>query len=158
MKILLFLFTVLFSYDAFAQPLPLDPSIRMGKLLNGFTYYIRKNTEPAKRVQLYLVNKVGSILEEEDQRGLAHFMEHMSFNGTTHYPKNELVHYLQKSGVRFGADLNAYTSFDETVYQLPIPTDSPAILQNGLQIMRDWAAAALICLCRMIRWGRWRIN
>jgi zinc protease len=144
MKILLFLFTVLFSYDAFAQPLPLDPSIRMGKLLNGFTYYIRKNTEPAKRVQLYLVNKVGSILEEEDQRGLAHFMEHMSFNGTTHYPKNELVHYLQKSGVRFGADLNAYTSFDETVYQLPIPTDSPAILQNGLQIMRDWAANATL--------------
>ncbi len=144
MKIIIFLFAIVFSYQAFSQPLPLDPAIRMGKLPNGFTYYIRKNTEPAKRVQLYLVNKVGSVLEAEDQRGLAHFMEHMSFNGTTHYPKNDLVHYLQMSGVRFGADLNAYTSFDETVYQLPIPTDSPALLQNGLQIMRDWAANATL--------------
>jgi len=144
MKITLLLAAVFFSFTAFAQPLPLDPAIRTGKLPNGFTYYIRKNTEPAKRVQLYLVNKVGSVLEEENQRGLAHFMEHMSFNGTTHYPKNELVHYLQKSGVRFGADLNAYTSFDETVYQLPIPTDSPALLRNGLQIMRDWAANATL--------------
>ncbi len=144
MKIILFLSAIFFSFASFAQPLPLDPAIRMGKLPNGFTYYIRRNTEPAKRVQLYLVNKVGSVLENEDQRGLAHFMEHMSFNGTTHYPKNELVHYLQKSGVRFGADLNAYTSFDETVYQLPIPTDSPALLQNGLQIMRDWAGNATL--------------
>src|SRR5580765_7026665 len=132
------------SCTAFGQPLPLDPAIRTGKLPNGFTYYIRKNTEPKNRVQLYLVNKVGSVLEDDDQRGLAHFMEHMSFNGTTHYPKNELVHYLQKSGVRFGADLNAYTSFDETVYQLPIPSDSPALLNNGLLIMRDWAANATL--------------
>src|SRR5450755_2326092 len=144
MKNILFLLSVLISCNAFAQLLPLDPAIRTGKLPNGFTYYIRKNTEPANRVQLYLVNKVGSVLEEENQRGLAHFMEHMSFNGTTHYPKNELVHYLQKSGVRFGADLNAYTSFDETVYQLPIPSDSPALLQNGLLIMRDWAANATL--------------
>ncbi len=144
MKITFILAAVLFSFTAFAQPLPLDPAIRMGKLPNGFTYYIRRNTEPAKRVQLYLVNKVGSVLEDENQQGLAHFMEHMSFNGTTHYPKNELVHYLQKSGVRFGADLNAYTSFDETVYQLPIPTDSPTLLHNGLQIMRDWAANATL--------------
>ncbi len=144
MKIMIFLFAIVFSFQAFSQPLLLDPAIRMGKLPNGFTYYIRKNTEPAKRVQLYLVNKVGSVLEAEDQRGLAHFMEHMSFNGTTHYPKNDLVHYLQMSGVRFGADLNAYTSFDETVYQLPIPTDSPALLKNGLQIMRDWAANATL--------------
>ena len=133
-----------FPFQLSVSPYPLDPAIRTGKLPNGFTYYIRKNTEPKNRVQLYLVNKVGSVLEENDQRGLAHFMEHMSFNGTTHYPKNELVHYLQKSGVRFGADLNAYTSFDETVYQLPIPSDSPAILTNGLQIMRDWAANALL--------------
>src|SRR5450755_967533 len=144
MKITLLLAAVFFSFTAFAQPLPLDPAIRTGKLPNGFTYYIRKNTEPAKRVQFYLVNKIGSVQEEEDQRGLAHFMEHMSFNGTTHYPKNELVHYLQKSGVRFGADLNAYTSFDETVYQLPIPTDDTAILRNGLQIMRDWAGNATL--------------
>ncbi|HVY75759.1 MAG TPA: pitrilysin family protein, partial [Puia sp.] len=144
MKAPLCFLALIFYFSLFAQPLPLDPAIRTGKLPNGFTYYIRKNTEPAKRVQLYLVNKVGSVLEKEDQRGLAHFMEHMSFNGTTHFPKNDLVHYLQKSGVRFGADLNAYTSFDETVYQLPIPTDDPALLKNGLQIMRDWAGNATL--------------
>src|SRR6201986_427020 len=88
-------------------PLPLDPAVRTGKLSNGFTYFIRHNEEPKHRVVMYLVNKVGSILEDEDQRGLAHFMEHMSFNGTKHCPKNDLVDYLQKSGVRFGADLNA---------------------------------------------------
>jgi zinc protease len=144
MKFMLILFAVLFAFDCGAQPLPLDPAIRTGKLPNGFTYYIRKNTEPAKRVQLYLVNKVGSVLEREDQRGLAHFMEHMSFNGTRHFPKNDLVHYLQKSGVRFGADLNSYTGFDETVYQLPLPTDDPVLLKNGLQIMRDWAGEATL--------------
>ncbi len=144
MKRITFLVAVFLTFDCGAQPLPLDSAIRMGKLTNGFTYYIRRNTEPAKRVQLYLVNKVGSVLEQEGQRGLAHFMEHMSFNGTKHFPKNELVHYLQKSGVRFGADLNAYTSFDETVYQLPIPTDDPALLKNGLQIMRDWAGEATL--------------
>ncbi|MCC8426884.1 pitrilysin family protein [Mucilaginibacter sp. UR6-11] len=126
------------------KPLPLDPAVRMGKLPNGFTYYIRHNEEPKNRVVFYLANKVGSILETDEQQGLAHFMEHMSFNGTTHFPKNELVNYLQKSGVRFGADLNAYTSFDETVYQLPLPTDKPEILQNGIQIMRDWAQEATL--------------
>jgi len=127
-----------------AQVLPLDPAVRTGKLPNGFTYYIRHNEEPKNRVTLYLANKVGSILENEDQRGLAHFMEHMSFNGTKHFPKNELVDYLQKSGIRFGADLNAYTSFDETVYQLPLPSDNPELLQGGLQIMRDWAQDATL--------------
>jgi zinc protease len=95
-------------------------------------------------VVFYLANKVGSIQEEEDQRGLAHFMEHMSFNGTKHYPKNELVNYLQRSGVRFGADLNAYTGFNETVYQLPLPSDDTSIVRNGLQIMRDWAGEATL--------------
>ncbi|TSJ36420.1 insulinase family protein [Mucilaginibacter corticis] len=127
-----------------AQTLPFDAAVRTGKLANGFTYYIRHNEEPKNRVTFYLANKVGSVLESEDQRGLAHFMEHMSFNGTTHYPKNELVNYLQKTGVRFGADLNAYTSFDETVYQLPIPSDQPEIVQHGLQIMRDWAQEATL--------------
>ena len=93
-------------------------------------------------MQLWLVNKAGSVLEQDNQRGLAHFMEHMSFNGTKHFPKNTLVEYLQKSGIRFGADLNAYTSFDETVYQLPVPSDDPKLLQNGLLIMRDWAQNA----------------
>ena len=125
-----------------AELLPLDTAIRTGKLANGFTYYIRRNTEPKDRAQLYLVVKAGSILENDNQLGLAHFMEHMSFNGTRNFPKNELVDYLQKSGIRFGADLNAYTSFDETVYQLPIPTDNPELFNNGMQIMRDWAQDA----------------
>ncbi len=124
--------------------IPLDINVKMGKLANGFTYFIRKNTEPKNRVTLYLANKVGSVLENDDQQGLAHLMEHMSFNGTKNFPKNELVSYLQKSGVRFGADLNAYTSFDETVYQLPIPSDDPVILKNGIQIMRDWAQDATL--------------
>jgi zinc protease len=124
--------------------LPLDPAVRTGKLPNGFTYYIRHNEEPKNRVVLYLANKVGSVLERDDQQGLAHFMEHMSFNGTKHFPRNELVNYLQKSGIRFGADLNAYTSFDETVYQLPLPSDNPDILKNGFQIMRDWAQEATL--------------
>jgi len=127
-----------------AKVLPLDPAVRTGKLPNGFTYYIRHNEEPKNRVIFYLANKVGSILETDDQRGLAHFMEHMSFNGTKHFPKNKLVDYLQKSGVRFGADLNAYTNFDETVYQLPIPSDKPELVQGGLQIMRDWAQEATL--------------
>ena len=127
-----------------ADVIPLDPAVRTGKLPNGFTYYIRKNVEPKNRVQLYLANKIGSIMENDNQRGLAHFMEHMGFNGTKNFPKNDLVNYLQKAGVRFGADLNAYTSFDETVYQLPIPSDDPEILKNGIQIMRDWAQDATL--------------
>ena len=131
-------------YAADAQPLPLDPAVRMGHLANGFTYFIRHNEEPKNRVVMYLVNKAGSVLEDEDQRGLAHFMEHMNFNGTAHFPHNELVDYLQKAGVRFGADINAYTSFDETVYQLPIPSDDPQLLNGGIAIMRDWAHEALL--------------
>ncbi len=125
-------------------PLPFDSSIIVGELPNGFTYYIRKNTEPEKRVTMYLGMKVGSILETEEEQGLAHFMEHMNFNGLKHFPKNELVDYLQKAGVRFGSDLNAYTGFEQTVYQLPIPSDDPELLKNGLQVMRDWAQDALL--------------
>ncbi|HEY6902353.1 MAG TPA: pitrilysin family protein, partial [Puia sp.] len=136
--------TLIAGLTGFPQPIPLDPAVRTGRLPNGFTYYIRHNEKPAKQVQLYLVCKVGSILEDPDQRGLAHFMEHMNFNGTKHFPKNDLVDYLQKAGVRFGADLNAYTSFDETVYQLPLPADNPALVANGLQIMRDWAQDATL--------------
>jgi zinc protease len=142
-----FVFTAaagLLAFSVNAQSIPLDPAVRTGMLSNGFTYYIRHNEEPKKRVELYLINKVGSILEDDDQQGLAHFMEHMNFNGTKNYPKNELVDFLQKSGVRFGADLNAYTSFDETVYQLPMPTEDPAMFGKGLNIMRDWAQEALL--------------
>src|SRR5471030_1156886 len=120
--------------------LPVDPNVLIGKLPNGLTYYIRKNAEPKNRAELYLVNKVGSVLEADDQQGLAHFTEHMAFNGTRDFPKNELVSYLQKAGVKFGADLNASTSFDETVYQLPLPTDSIKTFVKGFVILANWAA------------------
>jgi len=126
------------------QSLSLDPEVRIGKLANGFTYYIRKNKTPEKRVVMYLAVKAGSILETDQQRGVAHFVEHMSFNGTKHFPKKALSNYLEQSGVRFGADLNANTNLDETVYQLPLPSDNPELLANGLQIMRDWAQDANI--------------
>lgn len=127
-----------------SQKIPLDPSVKTGKLKNGITYYIRKNTEPKNRAELRLAVKAGSVLETDAQQGLAHFMEHMNFNGTTNFPKNELVNFLQKTGVRFGADLNAYTGFDETVYMLPIPTDSAGLLEKGIQVLEDWAQGALL--------------
>src|SRR5215212_2308269 len=123
---------------------PVDSNVKIGKLSNGFTYYIRKNSKPEKKVELRLVVNAGSVLEDPDQQGLAHFMEHMNFNGSKHFPKNDLVSYLQSIGVEFGADLNAYTSFDETVYILPVPTDKPALVDKGLQILEDWAHNALL--------------
>lgn len=126
------------------QPIPVDPNVRIGKLSNGLTYYIRKNVKPEKRVELRLVVNTGSVLEDDDQLGLAHFMEHMNFNGTKRFPKNELVNYLQSIGVEFGADLNAYTGFDETVYILPVPTDKPELVDKGLQILEDWSHNALL--------------
>ncbi|HSU28294.1 MAG TPA: pitrilysin family protein, partial [Chitinophagaceae bacterium] len=127
-----------------AQVIQVDPSVKIGKLPNGLTYYIRKNSLPEKRVELRLVVNAGSVLEDDDQLGLAHFMEHMNFNGTKRFPKNELVSYLQSIGVEFGADLNAYTSFDETVYILPVPTDKPGLVDKGLQILEDWAHNATL--------------
>ncbi len=120
--------------------LPVDPNVLIGKLPNGLTFYIRKNTEPKNRAVLYLVNKAGSVLETDDQQGLAHFTEHMAFNGTRDFPKNDIIDYLQKAGVKFGADLNAYTSFDETVYQLPVPTDSVRVFTKAFDILANWAA------------------
>lgn len=124
---------------AAGTPLPVDKAVLIGRLPNGLTYYIRKNTEPKNRAELYLVNKVGSVLENDDQQGLAHFTEHMAFNGTRDFPKNQLVNFLQQSGVKFGADLNAYTGFDETVYQLPLPTDSANVFEKGFDILSNWA-------------------
>ncbi|RRA98050.1 M16 family metallopeptidase [Larkinella rosea] len=121
------------------QPIPFDPDVKVGKLPNGLTYYIRKNAEPKNRAELRLAVNAGSILETDDQQGLAHFMEHMAFNGTKNFPKNELVSFLQSSGIRFGADLNASTGFDETVYQLPVPTDSARLFERAFQILEDWA-------------------
>lgn len=126
------------------SPIPLDPDVKVGKLANGLTYYIRKNAEPKNRAELRLVIRAGSVLENDNQQGLAHFMEHMEFNGTKNFPKNELVNFLQSAGVRFGADLNAYTGFDETVYQLPVPTDSVNVFTNAFQILEDWAHNATI--------------
>ena len=126
------------------KPIPLDPAVKVGKLPNGLTYYIRKNVEPKNRAELRLVIRAGSVLETDNQQGLAHFMEHMEFNGTKNFPKNELVNFLQSAGVRFGADLNAYTGFDETVYQLPVPTDSVKLFERAFQILEDWAHNATI--------------
>ncbi|MRV76525.1 insulinase family protein [Duganella sp. FT92W] len=118
---------------------PSAPDVKTGKLANGLTYYIKQNGKPEKRLELRLVVRAGSVLEDEDQRGLAHFVEHMAFNGTTHFKRNDLVSYLQSIGVKFGNDLNAYTSFDETVYMLPIPTDKKENVETGFQVLEDWA-------------------
>jgi len=123
---------------------PDDPSIIQGTLSNGLKYYIKNNGKPADKVELRLVVNAGSILEDDDQQGLAHFMEHMNFNGTKNFKKNELVDYLQGIGVKFGAHLNAYTSFDQTVYILPIPVDNPEKLEKGFLILEDWAFNALL--------------
>ncbi len=119
--------------------LPTSPLVKTGKLANGLTYYIHKNPRPENKLELRLVVKAGSILEDDDQQGLAHFTEHMAFNGSTNFKRNELVSYLQSIGVKFGADLNAYTTFDETVYILPIPTDNPKVVDQGFQVLEDWA-------------------
>lgn len=134
-----FFYSTALSQYKLTDPLPSDPDVKIGKLSNGLTYYIRKNVKPEKKVELRLAVNAGSVLENDNQQGLAHFMEHMGFNGSTHFPKNELVDYLQKAGVEFGADLNAYTSFDETVYILPIPTDDPDVVEKGFSVLEDWA-------------------
>ncbi len=121
------------------RALPLDARVVRGKLDSGLTYYVLPHGKPEKRAQVWLAVDAGSVLEDEDQRGLAHFVEHMGFNGTKRFPKQQLVDFLEKSGVRFGADLNAYTSFDETVYTLQVPTDDPDILNRSVGVLRDWA-------------------
>ena len=120
-------------------PVPVGPQVKVGKLANGLTYYIQRNARPEQKLELRLVVKAGSILEDEDQQGLAHFVEHMAFNGSSHFRKHELVSYLQSIGVKFGADLNAYTSFDETVYILPIPTDNKENVEKAFVVLEDWA-------------------
>jgi zinc protease len=122
------------------DPLPLDPLIRTGVLPNGLTYFIRHNEKPDNRVALRMAVKTGSTMEDDNQQGLAHLIEHMAFNGTKHFAKQDLVSYLEKTGTKFGPHLNAYTSFDETVYMLQVPTDDPEILSNGLLILEDWAS------------------
>src|SRR6476620_7545122 len=124
---------------SFTTTLPVDAKVKIGKLPNGITYYIRQNPKPEKRAELRLVVNAGSILENPAQLGEAHVVEHTAFNGTTHFARNDLIKYLESIGVRFGADLNAYTSFDETVYILPIPTDTARIVEQAFTILEDWA-------------------
>lgn len=120
--------------------IPYSPKLIKGRLANGLTYYIQKNSKPEQKVEMRLVVNAGSVLEDEDQQGLAHFTEHMAFNGSRHFKKNELVSFLESIGVKFGADLNAYTGFDETVYILPIPTDKPENFEKGMMVLADWAS------------------
>jgi len=130
------------QYDP-GDPIPPDPAVMTGTLANGLTYFIHENGEPENRAALRLVVNAGSILEDDDQLGLAHFVEHMAFNGTENFAKQELVSYLESIGMRFGPDLNAYTSFDETVYMLQVPMDDPEVLATAFQILVDWAGGVL---------------
>ncbi|MSU37272.1 MAG: insulinase family protein [Pedosphaera sp.] len=119
--------------------LPIDAAVTLKRLPNGLTYYIRPNRKPENRAQFHLVVNAGSVLETEKQRGLAHFLEHMAFNGTKNFKKHELINFLERIGMKFGADLNASTSFDETSYRLEIPMDKPEFLTNAMQVLQDWA-------------------
>ena len=125
------------------DPIPISPDIKTGTLPNGLKYYIKKNSKPEKKMELRLAVNAGSILEEDNQQGLAHFAEHMAFNGSKNFKKNDLVSFLQSIGVQFGAHLNASTSFDETIYMLNIPLDKPENLEKGLTVLEDWAGGVL---------------
>lgn len=118
---------------------PVDPSIKIGKLSNGLTYYIKQNKKPENRMELRLALKAGAMQENSDQNGLAHFVEHMAFNGTKNFPKSKLIDYLESIGIEFGNDLNAYTNFDETVYMLKVPTDNKEQMCKGIQVLEQWA-------------------
>ncbi|MFW5805341.1 MAG: M16 family metallopeptidase [Bacteroidales bacterium] len=143
-KLCLGIISILLSFCVFGQyelndEIPFNESITYGKLDNGLTYYVKSNPKPENRAELTLVVNAGSVLEDEDQRGLAHFCEHMAFNGTENFPKHELIDYLESTGMQFGADVNAYTSFDETVYGITVPLDDEEMLDNGLLVLHDWA-------------------
>ena len=130
-------------------PIPVDPAVRIGHLDNGLTYYIRHNEKPENRVEFYIAQKVGSIQEEPRQRGLAHFLEHMAFNGTKNFPGNEkgkgIVDWCESHAIKFGTNLNAYTSVDETVYNISnVPTDNTAVLDSCLLILHDWSNYVLL--------------
>ena len=126
-------------------PIPVDPDVRIGKLDNGLTYYIRHNNWPEQRAEFYIAQKVGSIQEDDTQRGLAHFLEHMAFNGSKHFKGNELLRWCESIGVKFGTDLNAYTSIDQTVYNISnVPTTRESIVDSCLMILWDWADGLLL--------------
>ena len=124
-----------------ARPVPFDKDVRRGKLENGLTYYIRHNEKPAQRANFYIAQKVGSILEEENQRGLAHFLEHMAFNGLEHFPKKTMLDYMERNGVKFGTNVNAWTSFEQTVYMLNnVPTTNPGLIDSCMLVLHDWSS------------------
>ena len=141
-KLFSFVALMAMSVVAMAQmpSVPVDNAVRIGKLPNGLTYYIRYNNWPENRAEFYIAQKVGSLQEEEEQRGLAHFLEHMCFNGTNHFPGDNLLRYCESIGVKFGRDLNAYTSIDQTVYNISdVPTTRQSALDSCLLILHDWA-------------------
>jgi zinc protease len=147
MKAHLLIFSLLAWFVSFGQvnynlsdPIPVDPKVSKGVLANGMTYYVRSNSTPANRADLYLVVKAGSVDEDDNQLGLAHFAEHLAFNGTKNYPKHELINYLESIGMEFGPEINAYTGFDETVYMIKVPLDSIRYMDKGLQVLYDWAS------------------
>src|SRR3954453_240274 len=146
-----------------AQPMPMDPEAVAGTLPNGLRYYVRANGQPAGRAELRLVVKAGSVLEDDDQQGLAHFVEHMEFEGTRHFPKQSLTEFLGSLGLSIGADANAATSYDDTEYTLRVPTDVPGILDRALLVLQDWAQGATfdqegIERERGIVLSEWRMN
>ncbi len=126
--------------DLLYSPLPLDKELTYGQLDNGLSYYIKRNPRPEHRAEIRLVVKAGSVLEDEAQIGLAHIVEHMAFNGTKRFKPREIISYFESIGSRFGAHLNAYTSFDETVYMLKVPTDQDGVMQRSLELLRDWSS------------------
>ena len=135
----LLLFACFGTSVSYAQQLPMDPNLVQGKLENGMKYYIYKNSKAKGQSVLRLFVNAGSLQEEPDQLGLAHFIEHMAFNGTKHYSKNDVISFLESKGVKFGADLNAHTSFDETVFKISINTAEEKNLEKSIDIMADWA-------------------
>ena len=143
-KWILFGFAVMLAAHAVAQqlpPLPIDPKVRYGKLDNGLTYYIRANKEPKQRAEFFIAQNVGAILENDNQNGLAHFLEHMAFNGTKNYPGKGIINYFETIGVKFGSNINAYTSLDETVYNLSdVPTIRDGIIDSALLVLHDWSS------------------
>ncbi len=141
-----------------------DPALTVGTLPNGLRYYLRVNKALAHRVELRLAVNAGSLQEDDDQQGFAHFLEHMAFNGTKHFPHTSLIDFLKASGMRFGADLNAYTSYDETVYMVTLPSDDPTILARGLDVLEDWAGGGMridsseVVAERGVVMGEWRLR
>src|SRR5213593_1920479 len=127
---------------ALSQQMPVDPEVVVGTLPNGLRYYVRPNGKPARRAELRLVVRAGSVLEDNDQQGLAHYVEHMEFEGTRHFPGQSIVDFLSSLGLSIGPDANAATSYDDTQYTLRVPTDMPGALDRALLVLEDWAQGA----------------